>query len=377
VSETIGMGFRFSQALIRWSKQYGRQGLPWQGHKDPYAIWVSEIMLQQTQVSTVMERYPLFMRQFPTVKALATADLDAVMALWSGLGYYSRARNLHQCAQQIMEKYSGKFPNTVQELETLPGIGRSTAGAITAFAFEERAPILDANVKRVISRFFGVTGNQQNHKTVQLLWEHAIAILPKSKSQMPLYTQALMDFGATWCTPKAAKCQSQDQSCPMMRECKAYELGQVDRIPAKTKKKQSPTFTTHIFLIRYQDEILLERRPPKAIWGSLYSLIETPWEPLGEKIIHPKSIDVKDLLYQTCLANHLSKNDMDSIASIEESHAIEHIFSHRRLRMQPWIIYLKRKWSCRSAALDWIWISQLKEYGLPQPIRVFLESSSR
>ncbi|NDI20495.1 MAG: A/G-specific adenine glycosylase [Burkholderiaceae bacterium] len=371
------MGFRFSQALIRWSKQYGRQGLPWQGHKDPYAIWVSEIMLQQTQVSTVIERYPLFMRQFPTVKALAIADLDAVMALWSGLGYYSRARNLHRCAQEVMAKYAGKFPNTAEELETLPGIGRSTAGAIAAFAFEERAPILDANVKRVISRFFGITSDQQRNKTVQLLWEHAGAILPKSKSQMPLYTQALMDFGATWCTPKTAKCLSQDRSCPMMSECKAYELGLVDRIPAKKKKKPSPIFTTHIFLVRHHDEVLLEKRPVKAIWGGLYSLIETPWEPLAEKIIHPKSIDVKDLLNQTCLANHLSKNDIDSIVSIEESHAIEHVFSHRRLQMQPWVIHLKRKWPCAGASLNWVCTSRLMEYGLPQPIRTFLESNSR
>ena len=371
------MGFRFSQALIRWSKRYGRQGLPWQSQRDPYAIWVSEIMLQQTQVSTVMERYPLFMRQFPTVKALATADLDAVMALWSGLGYYSRARNLHRCAQEIMAKYAGKFPNTAQELETLPGIGRSTAGAIAAFAFEEHAPILDANVKRVISRFFGITSDQQRNKTVQLLWEHATAILPKSKSQMPVYTQALMDFGATWCTPKGAKCQGQDQTCPMMSECKAYELGQVDRIPAKKKKKQSPTFTTHIFLIRHHDEVLLERRPPKAIWGGLYSLIETPWELIDQKLNRSKPIDITVLLHQTTLSKLLSKSDIGSIASVEEGHVIEHVFSHRRLRMQPWIIHLKRKWSCRSAALDWIWISQLKEYGLPQPIRVFLESSSR
>lgn len=371
------MGFRFSQALIRWSKHYGRQGLPWQGQRDPYAIWVSEIMLQQTQVSTVMERYPQFMRQFPTVKALAKADLDEVMALWSGLGYYSRARNLLRCAQQIMAEYAGQFPNSAQELEKLPGIGRSTAGAIAAFAFEERAPILDANVKRVISRFFGITGDQQNHKTVQLLWEHATALLPKSKSQMPLYTQALMDFGATWCTPKNAKCQSQDRSCPMMSECKAYELGQVDRIPAKKKKKQSPTFTTNIFLIRYQDEILLERRPPKAIWGGLYSLIETPWQPIDQKLNRSKPIDITGLLHQTILSNKLSKGNIGSIASIEEGHVIEHIFSHRRLRMQPWIIHLKRKWPHSSAALDWICTRRLKEYGLPQPIRVFLESSSR
>ena len=371
------MQFRFSNALLRWSKQYGRQGLPWQGQKDPYAIWVSEIMLQQTQVGTVMERYPQFMRQFPTVKALARAELDAVMALWSGLGYYSRARNLHRCAQQIVSEYGGQFPKTVEELEGLSGIGRSTAGAIAAFAFEERAPILDANVKRVISRFFGIRDDQQSHKTVQLLWDRATAILPRSKSQMPVYTQALMDFGATWCTPKAAKCQSQDQSCPLQTECKAYELGLVDRIPAKKKKKESPTFTTNIFLIRYQDEILLERRPPKAIWGGLYSLIETPWEPIDQKFDLSKSSQALGLLKQTELASQLSEKDLAAITSIQEGSSIEHIFSHRRLRMQPWIIHLKRKWSCIDAPLHWISANRLKEYGLPQPIRNFLESNSR
>jgi A/G-specific adenine glycosylase len=212
---------------------------------------------------------------------------------------------------------------------------------------------------------------------VQLLWEHATALLPKSKPQMPIYTQALMDFGATWCTPKGAKCQSQDQTCPMMSECKAYELGQVDRIPAKRKKKQSPTFTTHIFLIRYQDEILLERRPPKAIWGGLYSLIETPWEPIDQKLNRSKPSDVASLLNQTVLSKLLSKSDLGLIASVEKDHVIEHVFSHRRLQMQPWTIHLKRKWSHSSATLDWICTRRLKEYGLPQPIRVFLESSSR
>jgi A/G-specific adenine glycosylase len=146
----------------------------------------------------------------------------------------------------------------------------------------------------------------------------------------------------------------------MMSECKAFELGQVDRIPAKKKKKPSPIFTTHIFLIRHHDEVLLEKRPVKAIWGGLYSLIETPWEPLAEKIIHPKSIDVKDLLNQT-----------------EESHTIEHVFSHRRLQIQPWVIHLKRKWQCADASLNWVCTSRLMEYGLPQPIRSFLESNSR
>lgn len=371
------MEFCFSQALIRWSKKHGRKGLPWQGQQDPYAIWVSEIMLQQTQVTTVMDRYPQFMDQFPKVQDLADADLDRVMALWSGLGYYSRARNLHRCAQVICTEYAGQFPRKADELERLPGIGRSTAGAIAAFAFEERSPILDANVKRVISRFFGVTEDQQSQKTITHLWDLAKSLLPTSRKQMPVYTQALMDFGATWCTPKKAKCQNPDTPCPMQAGCKAYRSSHVHLIPAKGRKKESPVFENHIFFIRHRDDVLLQKRPAKAIWGGLYSLIETPWQPVNEKTNPLKSSKTVDLLLQTSLKDHLSNKELKLISSIEEQAPIEHVFSHRRLRMQPWTIHLKRRWPLKANNLHWISISRLNEYGLPQPIRVFLESNSR
>ena len=217
------MAFNFANQLIAWYAEHGRTGMPWQNTRDPYAIWVSEIMLQQTQVSTVTERYQLFLKRFPTLKSLAKAPIDDVMALWSGLGYYSRARNLHRCAQIIMAEHGGDFPQTREALESLPGIGRSTAGAIAAFAYEERSPILDANVKRVLSRFYGIEGDLQDQKTIKELWLKAEAQLPRVAAKMPTYTQALMDFGATWCTPKHAKCLEVQAQCPMTRHCTAYQ----------------------------------------------------------------------------------------------------------------------------------------------------------
>jgi len=196
----------FSKELIAWHDVDGRQGLPWQNNRDPYAVWVSEIMLQQTQVATVLERYPRFMKRFSTVQRLAAADIDEVLAEWAGLGYYSRARNLHACAKQVMEQFSGKFPSDPVLLEQLKGIGRSTAGAIAAFAFHERAPILDANVKRILARLFCINGALQDKKVNERLWDLASSLLPTKPEDMPIYTQALMDFGATWCTSRKPVC---------------------------------------------------------------------------------------------------------------------------------------------------------------------------
>ena len=195
MSKTLNQD-QFAAALLRWHQQDGRSGLPWQNLHDPYAIWISEIMLQQTQVSTVLERYPRLMQRFPTVQALAAAPLDDVLAEWSGLGYYSRARNLHACAKQIVRDYGGHFPQELTQLESLAGIGRSTAGAIAAFAFNLRTPILDANVKRVLARLFGIKGPVQSKAVSDQLWQLAQTLLPQEAKLMPRYTQALMDFGA-------------------------------------------------------------------------------------------------------------------------------------------------------------------------------------
>ena len=371
------MPFNFSQTLIRWHAKHGRTGMPWQSQSDPYAIWVSEIMLQQTQVSTVIERYQVFMKRFPTVHALANAKLDEVMALWSGLGYYSRARNLHRCAIQIVSEYSGQFPKTVEALEQLPGIGRSTAGAIAAFAFHLKTPILDANVKRVISRFFGIKTDLQHQKTIHLLWDRAWQLLPKPSSHMPVYTQALMDFGATWCTPKQARCISNDKVCPMSTNCVAYQTNQVGLIPAKKKKKESPAFETELVLICYKNSVLLQKRPPKAIWGGLYSLLETPWVKLSKKNQRENHFDPLRLLHQVISTTSSSTIKKSMVDCIEQCEPIDHVFSHRRLRMNPWLIKLNTKWKATTPDLHWVSRSRLSDFGIPQPIRVFLESNSR
>jgi A/G-specific adenine glycosylase len=210
----------FAQKLIAWHGVSGRSGLPWQGNRDAYAVWVSEIMLQQTQVATVLERYPRFMKRFPTVKKLASADVDEVLAEWAGLGYYSRARNLHACAKQVMTEFGGKFPNDPSLLEQLKGIGRSTAGAIAAFAFHERAPILDANVKRILARLFAIEGAIQEKAVNDQLWTLATYLLPAKSADMPVYTQALMDFGATWCTSRKPVCLGSEKICPFEKTAK-------------------------------------------------------------------------------------------------------------------------------------------------------------
>ena len=371
------MAFNFANVLIAWHAKHGRTGMPWQNIQDPYAIWVSEIMLQQTQVRTVTERYSLFLKRFPTLKALANAPIDDVMTLWSGLGYYSRARNLHRCAQKIMVEHGGEFPRKPDVLESLPGIGRSTAGAIAAFAYEQRTPILDANVKRVLSRFHGIKGDLQDQKTIQQLWVRAQAQLPKASIKMPIYTLALMDFGATWCTPKQPKCLGAQSLCPMTKHCVAYQTKRVNEIPAKKKKSASPSFQTFIFLIQCGEFILLERRAPKAIWGGLYSLIELPWQPQSHDIPLMTVRNARKLLSKTLLGDKALDIDYKQIISVQTSSVIQHVFSHRRLQMQPHLVLLKQKWQVSHPNLLWVKRKDLAEIGLPQPIRTFLESSSR
>ncbi len=269
----------FSKVLIQWHHQHGRQNLPWQNNRDPYAVWVSEIMLQQTQVATVLERYPRFMKHFPSISILADAEIDEVLAEWSGLGYYSRARNLHACAQQVMGIYSGKFPNDPLLLAELKGIGRSTAGAIAAFAFKNRTPILDANVKRVLARIFGVEGFIQEKSVNEKLWELAQSLLPADNKVMPIYTQALMDFGATWCTSRKPVCLTTLKKCPYMDVCHARLSNRVLDLPARLKKIKSPEFECQMGLIRKGNFVLLKKRPDKAIWGGLWSLPESLWSP--------------------------------------------------------------------------------------------------
>ena len=261
----------FAETLVVWQKSHGRNHLPWQNTRDPYRVWLSEIMLQQTQVSTVLDYYAKFLKNFPTVADLAAASQDQVMGLWSGLGYYSRARNLHQCAKDVMTKFGGAFPQTAQDLMSLPGIGRSTAAAVASFCFSERVAIMDGNVKRVLTRLWAYDADLSVSKNEKVLWQMAEAALPTKQIQtaMPRYSQALMDLGATICLPRKPLCQS----CPVRTECKAHELGEPEKFPVKTRKLKRTSEVLWLLLANNQKgQVWLEKRPESGIWASLYSL---------------------------------------------------------------------------------------------------------
>ena len=368
----------FATKLIAWHGKDGRQGLPWQSVRDPYAVWVSEIMLQQTQVATVLERYPRFMKRFPNVKKLAAAPLDDVLAEWAGLGYYTRARNLHACAKQVMEEFGGKFPEDPELLEQLKGIGRSTAGAIAAFAFHARAPILDANVKRILARLFGVEGAIQKKAVNDAMWLLATSLLPKKGADMPVYTQALMDFGATWCTARKPVCLSGVKKCPFEKECQANLSDQVLLLPRKVVKAKSPELNCDMLLLRHGDSVLLQRRPEKAIWGGLWSLPESAWrakERSAKTSGKTVNLSVKELL-RLALPNEKSSSALKSCQSIERGLEIKHIFTHRRLWMRIWHVTSSDAVKFSGDDLKWVPLRQLGKYGLPQPIKLLLQGLS-
>ena len=364
----------FSKRLLAWHGVSGRTGLPWQNNRDPYAVWVSEIMLQQTQVATVLERYPRFMKRFPTVKKLAAADLDEVLAEWAGLGYYSRARNLHACAKQVMRDFSGKFPSDPIFLEQLKGIGRSTAGAIAAFAFQGRAPILDANVKRILARLFAIKGALQDKALNDQLWNLANDLLPKKPQDMPIYTQALMDFGATWCTARKPVCISMEKKCPFAKDCQANLSDQVLSFPQKKVKARSLEFDCDMLLIRSGNSILLQKRPSKAIWGGLWSLPESAWRPKGQKI-QKANLSLKELL-DLALPEETNPALPKFFKTPKRGDQIKHIFTHRRLWMQIWELSPTKSLQLIDPNLKWVPLNQLGRYGLPQPIKVLLQRLS-
>ncbi|MFT4192567.1 MAG: A/G-specific adenine glycosylase [Comamonas sp.] len=255
--------------LVAWQRSHGRHGLPWQHTRDPYRVWLSEIMLQQTQVATVLDYYPRFLQRFPSVAELAAAPLDDVLALWAGLGYYSRARNLHRCAQEVVDRFGGAFPASVELLETLPGIGRSTAAAIAAFCFGERAAILDGNVKRVLARVLAYEGDLAEARPTRWLWEQATALLPARAEDMPAYTQAQMDLGATVCTPRKPACGQ----CPVQDLCQAWRLGEPLRFPVKSRKlKRSAQSLWLLWLRRGDGAVWLSQRPVPGVWAGLFCL---------------------------------------------------------------------------------------------------------
>ncbi len=266
----------FSARLIRWQQSSGRHHLPWQNTRDPYQIWLSEIMLQQTQVATVIPYYLRFLRYFPDIHRLASASLDEVLAQWSGLGYYARGKNLHRTAQLVVSEHNGIFPRAYQSILRLPGIGRSTAAAISVFAYGARCAILDGNVKRILARHFGIAGYPGERKTQILLWQKAEELLPEQAETrhtgIEAYTQALMDLGATVCTRADPKCAI----CPLKSDCVALRHNEIDRLPAPRSRKPLPEKETALLILVAHGKILLEKRPDRGVWGNLWCLPEMP-----------------------------------------------------------------------------------------------------
>ena len=261
----------FAERLLAWYERHGRHDLPWQHRRTPYRVWVSEVMLQQTRVETVIPYFERFMARFPELEALAEAPLDEVLHLWSGLGYYARARNLHAAARRIVEHHGGRFPETIEEAEALPGLGRSTAGAVLAQALELRHPILDGNVKRVLSRFHAVEGWPGRGAVQRELW--ALAERHTPERRVADYTQAIMDLGATLCGRANPRCGD----CPLAADCRARAEGRVSDLPAPKPKKTLPVRAARWLLLRdEQGAWLLEQRPPGGIWGGLWCFPECP-----------------------------------------------------------------------------------------------------
>ena len=309
----------FSKTVLKWYDKFGRKDLPWQKDVTPYRVWVSEIMLQQTQVNTVIPYFQKFISQFPDVFALAKASSDEVMHLWSGLGYYARARNLHKCSQQIVTNYNGEFPSSLEALQSLPGIGRSTAGAILSLSMNKPAAILDGNVKRVLCRAHAIEGWPGNTSVLKKLWELAEHYTPTQRNQN--YTQSMMDLGAMVCTRSNPKCDS----CPLQRHCLGYKEGNPTRYPHKKPKLSPPIRHKYFVIIINQDnELLLEKRPPSGIWGGLWAFPEAD------------NLNAVEMM---------STNDFHcDIQSTQSLELFRHTFSHFHLDITPIVI----KTTCKS-----------------------------
>lgn len=336
----------FAADIVAWQRAHGRHDLPWQQNRDPYRIWVSEIMLQQTQVSAVIPYYDSFMARFPDVQALADAPLDAVLQSWSGLGYYARARNLHRAACIVANDLGGVFPRTAAGLESLPGIGRSTAAAIVAFAFGARAAILDGNVKRVLSRAFAVAGWPGESRVEARLWSLAEDLLPEQ--DIEAYTQGLMDLGSTLCTRASPRCGE----CPIASRCVARASGEVGRYPAPRPAKLRP-HRTAVYLVAVRgDTVLLERRPASGIWGGLWCLPELP----------DAEQPAPDWLAS-----------FDVLRSVVALPPVEHGFTHYSLTMIPVLAPAGQGFSAVEAR--WFTLDEAIGAGVPAPVRKILRSA--
>ena len=343
-------GSPFSARVIEWQNDHGRHTLPWQNSRDPYRVWLSEIMLQQTQVTTVLGYYDRFLRRLPDVSALAAASLDDVFALWSGLGYYSRARNLHRCAQAVVQQHGGRFPGSSAELMRLPGIGRSTAAAIAAFCFGERVAILDGNVKRVLTRVLAFDGDLAEARQERELWAHATELVPERGVEP--YTQGLMDLGATLCTVRSPSCQQ----CPVQVYCAAAREQSQECYPVKTRKRGRGT-REHVWLwLRWRDQVWLVQRPPVGVWAGLWSLPEFDSMPAFEAA---------------------SRNWPGTSEALP---SFTHVLTHLDWRLHPlrWTLPARNSAAQRKAMVSawpegrWFGLDEALAAGLPAPLRKLL-----
>lgn len=340
----------FVEKVLAWYDQHGRKHLPWQQDVTPYTVWVSEIMLQQTQVSTVINYFSRFMESLPTVQALANATQDEVLHLWTGLGYYSRARNLQKTAQIITNDYQGIFPDTVEELSELPGIGRSTAGAILSLAMNKRAAILDGNVKRVLCRYLAVEGYPGETKVAKQLWEIADQLTPNERVNH--YTQAMMDMGAMLCTRTKPNCLL----CPIQVDCKARIAGNTKDYPNPKPKKELPQKHVIMPLFKHQDAILLYQRPNTGLWGGLWSLPEVQ--------------------NQAELQNYAKQHGLTIVAEKPLTKLV-HTFSHFQLTIEPYLIEVSPNVN-KVAENTQIWynLTQPPRLGLAAPVKKLLAQVS-
>ncbi len=332
----------FAERLIAWQKTAGRHDLPWQKTRDPYLIWLSEIMLQQTQVATVIPYFERFLARFPTLRALAEAPPEAVIEHWAGLGYYARARNLHRCAQQLVAVDGEKWPISTEQLSALPGIGRSTAAAIAAFAFGQRAAILDGNVKRVLCRHFGIEGFPGQAAVERELWALAERLLPDAGIEA--YTQGLMDLGATVCTRSRPRCGD----CPLATSCLARQEDRQDELPAARPRPKLPERRAGFVLISDGQRLLLERRPPHGLWGGLL----VPPEGEAAAVLARFGLNAEN---QRALA------------------PLKHAFTHFRLTLEPVLCVVKPMATVNEADLQWVAIESAATAGVPTPIRKLIE----
>jgi len=342
-----GISGGFANRVVRWQRTHGRNTLPWQNTRDPYRVWLSEVMLQQTQVATVLDYYTRFLARFPDVRALAAAELDEVLALWSGLGYYSRARNMHRCAQDVVALHGGEFPRAAHVLQTLPGIGRSTAAAIASFCFGERVAILDGNVKRVLTRLLGFGADLSQSANERALWDQAQALLPTRavKEAMPSYTQGLMDLGATVCLARSPSCLL----CPVSELCVAYREGTPGNYPVKMRKLKRSGQALWLLRARTRDgQVWLEKRPATGIWAGLYCL------PVFES---------RDALRAAVPAK----------ARLQDDEPFLHVLTHKDLHLHPVAVELPGS-SAGVGQGAWFSAGDLPSLGLPAPIRRLLEN---